>query len=232
MIVNTRPVDLGQKTNLLLQKFKCNFVHLPLTKILKIKPAAQAIQNITNLSNYDLLIFTSQSAVTYGAKYCQKSFQQDARIPILAIGRATQESLKKFNLPSKTPSTFDSEGLAEVIKQKGYKKCMIFCGEKKPRMLSLSDIEIDTFPCYSSQEEDKIDLLKIQGQDKLVFLIYTQQTLEVLMRQLSVNTIQKIILIVASKRIKELAIQHGFKKCILANSPHDEEMVEAALAVY
>jgi len=37
--------------------------------------------------------------------------------------------LKKFNLPSKTPSTFDSEGLAEVIKQKGYKKYMIFCGE-------------------------------------------------------------------------------------------------------
>jgi len=72
MIVNTRPIDLGQKTNFLLKKSECNFIHLPLTKIIKIEPSAQAIQNINNLSDYDLLIFTSQSAVTYGAEYSKR----------------------------------------------------------------------------------------------------------------------------------------------------------------
>ena len=231
MIVNTRPIDLGQKTNFLLKKSECNFIHLPLTKIIKIEPSAQAIQNINNLSDYDLLIFTSQSAVTYGAEYCQKIFKNNALIPILAIGLATQESLKKFNLSSITPSTFDSAGLAAVIKERGCKKCLIFCGEKKPRLLSLTDIEIDTFPCYASHDEAKIDLSKIQDENKLVVLIYTQQSLEVLMRELPVNTIQNITLIVASKRVKELSIKFGFRNCVLADSPHDEEMIKAALAV-
>ena len=229
MIVNTRPIDLGQKTNILLKKSKCNFIHLPLTKIIKIEPSARAMQNINNLSNYDLLIFTSQSAVRYGAEYYQAIFQNDAMIPILAIGLATQESLKKINLSSVTPPKFDSDGLAEVIKEKGYKKCLIFCGEKKPRILSLTDIEIDTFPCYASHDEAKIDLSKIQDQDKLVVLIYTQQSLEVLVRELPGKKVQNIILVVASKRIKELSLKYGFKNCILADSPLDEEMIKAAL---
>ena len=78
MIVNTRPIDLGQKTNFLLKKSQnVIFIHLPLTKIIKIEPSAQAIQNINNLSDYDLLIFTSQSAVTYGAEYFQKIFKNN-----------------------------------------------------------------------------------------------------------------------------------------------------------
>ena len=139
------------------------------------------------------------------------------------------ESLKKINLSSTTPPTFDSYGLAKVIKEKGYKKCLIFCGEKKPRILSLTDIEIDTFPCYASHDEAKIDLSKIQDQDKLVVLIYTQQSLEVLVRELPRKKVQNIILVAASKRIKELSLKYGFKNCILADSPHDEEMIKAAL---
>ena len=72
MIINTRPIDLGKKTNFLLQKSKCRFIHLPLTKIIKTEPSAKALQNVNNLSNYDLLIFTSQSSVIHGAKFCKE----------------------------------------------------------------------------------------------------------------------------------------------------------------
>ena len=60
-------------------------------------------------------------------------------------------------------------------------------------------------------------------------LIYTQQSLEVLVRELPRKKVQNIILVAASKRIKELSLKHGFKNCILADSPHDEEMIKAAL---
>ena len=50
------------------------------------------------------------------------------------------------------------------------------------------------------------------------------------MKELSVNQKQKVVLIVASKRIEGYAKEYGFKKSVLSESPHDKEMIEAALA--
>jgi len=158
MIVNTRPKDLSQKTNALLERSGKEFIHIPLTKIVKTDPPIKAMQHIKNLKNYDVVIFTSQSAVRYGAKFFQESPFSNINIPILAIGLATQKALDKLNLTSSIPSTFNSEGLANVIEKMGYKKCLVFCGEKKPQILSLTDANIDTFPCYASNDEKNIVL--------------------------------------------------------------------------
>jgi len=230
MIVNTRPADLSQITNSLLEKSKQEFSHIPLTRIIKTEPPLQSLQYINNLKDYDVLIFTSQSAVTYGAEFFQEALFTNKNIPILAIGLATQESLRKLNLVSSLPSTFDSTGIANVIKNMGYKKCLVFCGEKHPRILTLTNAHIDTFPCYASHDEMSINFLKIKDKKELVILIYTHQSLKVLTKQLPVNKDQKVILIVASKRIEELAKKYGFKNSVLAESPHDKEMVKAALA--
>ena len=230
MIVNTRPIDLSQKTNSLLARSQQSFIHIPLTRILKTEPSLQALKYIKNLQNYDVLIFTSQSAVIHGAKFFKEALVANKKIPILAIGLATQESLNKFNLDSSIPPTFDSAGLAHVIKEMDYKKCLVFCGEKNPRILDLTDADIDTFPCYASNDEENIDLSTIKNENKLVVLIYTQQSLEILMRELPFNKSQKIILIVASKRLKKLSIEYGFRDSVLAASPHDEDMVDSAIA--
>ena len=178
----------------------------------------------------DVFIFTSQSAVTHGAKFFQESLLANKNIPILAIGRATQEILNTFNLSSSLPSTFDSAGLVNVIKEMGYKKFLVFCGDKNPRIISLTDSDIDTFPCYASHNETIIDISKIRDKDKLVILIYTHQSLKVLMKELPMNKNQQVILIVASKRIAEFTKEYGFRNIVLAESPHDKEMVEAALS--
>ena len=230
MIVNTRPIDLSQTTNSLLEKSQCRFIHLPLTKIIKITPSAKAKQKINNITNYDLLIFTSQSAVIYGVEHCREILLRNKKIPILAIGLATQKSLSQLNLISSIPQTFDSCGLANRIKERGYKKCLVFCGQKNPLLLSLTDAYIDTFACYESQNESRIDLSFTKNEDKLIILIYTQQSLEILFEELHVNKTQKIILIVASERLKELSAQYGFTNCVVAKSPHDKDMVEAAVA--
>ena len=229
MIVNTRPADLSQKTNSLLEKSQQNFIHIPLTRIIKTEPSLQALKYINNLKDYAVLIFTSQSAVTYGQKFYLEAIVTNKNIPILSIGLATQESLRKFNLTSSIPPTFNSAGLADVIKKKGYKKCLVFCGEKNPRITAMTDADIDVFPCYASHDEKNIDVSKIRDKNKLVILIYTHQSLKVLMKELPVDKNQHTVLIVASKRIEELAKEFGFRNTILAESPHDKEMIKAAL---
>jgi uroporphyrinogen-III synthase len=230
MIVNTRPADLGQKTNSLLESSHQNFVHMPLTRILETEPPSKTLEYINNLKGYDVLIFTSQSAVIYGRKFYQEAIVANINIPILAIGLATQESLLKFQLTSSTPPTFDSAGLANVIKEMGYKKCLVFCGEQNPRIVTMTDADIDAFPCYASHDETNVDVSKIRNETKLVVLIYTHQSLKVLIKEMPVNENQEAVLIVASRRIEELAKEYGFRKIVLAESPHDKEMVKAALA--
>jgi uroporphyrinogen-III synthase len=188
------------------------------------------LEYINNLKGYDVLIFTSQSAVIYGRKFYQEAIVANINIPILAIGLATQESLLKFQLTSSTPPTFDSAGLANVIKAMGYKKCLVFCGEQNPRIVTMTDADIDAFPCYASHDETNVDVSKIRNETKLVVLIYTHQSLKVFIKEMPVNENQEAVLIVASRRIEELAKEYGFRKIVLAESPHDKEMVKAALA--
>jgi len=230
MIVNTRPADLGQKTNSLLESSHQNFVHIPLTRILETEPPSKTLEYINNLKGYDVLIFTSQSAVIYGRKFYQEAIVANINIPILAIGLATQESLLKFQLTSSTPPTFDSAGLVNVIKEMGYKKCLVFCGEQNPRIVTMADADIDAFPCYASHDETNVDVSKIRNETKLVVLIYTHQSLKVFIKEMPANENQEAVLIVASRRIEELAKEYGFRKIVLAESPHDKEMVKAALA--
>ena len=168
--------------------------------------------------------------MTYGYKFLQETSISDNNIPIIAIGLATQKALQKFNLGSSIPPTFDSIGIANVIKEMDYKKCLVFCGEKDPHILTLTDADIDTFPCYASHDEMSIDFSKIRDRDKLVILVFTQHSLKVLMKELQLDQNQNVILVVASRRIEEFAIGHGFKNIVLSESPHDKEMVNAALA--
>ena len=214
----------------MLEESKQNFIHIPLTKIVKTEPPAEALKHIDNIKDYDAVIFTSQSAATCGAKFYQEALLANKNMPILAIGLATQKALQKFNLASSIPPTFDSIGIANVIKEMNYKKCLVFCGEKDPHILTLTDADIDTFPCYASHDEISIDFSKIRDRDKLVILIFTYQSLKVLMKELPLNQNQNVILVVASSRIEEFAIAHGFKNIVLSESPHDKEMVNAALA--
>jgi hypothetical protein len=50
------------------------------------------------------------------------------------------------------------------------------------------------------------------------------------MKKLPVNQKQKVVLVVASERIEGFAKEYGFKNSVLSESPHDKEMIEAALA--
>ena len=53
MIINTRPIDLAKKTNLLLGESNCNFMHLPLTKIINKVPSSESLRYLKNLKSYD-----------------------------------------------------------------------------------------------------------------------------------------------------------------------------------
>ena len=228
MIVNTRPTEVGNKTNNLLNELKCDFIHVPFTKIKELEPPASAKILLDKLSNYDALIFTSQSAVKYGVKYFQEKYANVNHIPIISIGLATQKCLNELGISSVVPQTYNSEGISKLIAKKDYRKCIVFCGDKAPQLLSITNADIDVFPCYESQDKKNIDFAKIKELDESIILIYTNQSLEILVKNVKACEMEKIILICASERIRKLASNYSFKDCVLAKSPLDKDILNAA----
>ena len=228
MIVNTRPTEISDKTNNLLNELKCDFIHVPFTKIKELEPPASAKILLDKLSNYDALIFTSQSAVKYGVKYFQEKYANVNHIPIISIGLATQKCLNELGISSVVPQTYNSEGISKLIAKKDYRKCIVFCGDKAPQLLSITNADIDVFPCYESQDKKNIDFGKIKELDKSIILIYTNQSLEILVKNVKACEMEKIILICASERIRKLASNYSFKDCVLAKSPLDKDILNAA----
>ena len=228
MIVNTRPTEISDKTNNLLNELKCDFIHVPFTKIKELEPPASAKILLDKLSNYDALIFTSQSAVKYGVKYFQEKYANVNHIPIISIGLATQKCLNELGIPSVVPQTYNSEGISKLIAKKDYRKCIVFCGDKAPQLLSITNADIDVFPCYESQDKKNIDFGKIKELDESIILIYTNQSLEILVKNVKACEMEKIILICASERIRKLASNYSFKDCVLAKSPLDKDILNAA----
>ena len=229
MIVNTRPKEIGEKTNSLLKKLKCNFIHLPLTEIKKIEPPTAAKILLDKLGNYDAVIFTSQSAVKFGIKFFQEKFEAAKYIPVISIGLATQSRLNELGISSDVPQNFNSEGISNLIKKRTYKKCLVFCGDKSPQLISMTDAKIDIFPCYKSHDKKNVDFERIKKLDGSVILIYTHQSLEILVRNLTTYEMEKIILICASERILNLALNYSFKDCVLAESALDKDILDAAM---
>ena len=228
MIVNTRPTEISNKTNNLLNELKCDFIHVPFTKIKELEPPASAKILLDKLSNYDALIFTSQSAVKYGVKYFQEKYANVNHIPIISIGLATQKCLNELGISSVVPQTYNSEGISKLIAKKDYRKCIVFCGDKAPQLLSITNAAIDVFPCYESQDKKNIDFGKIKELDESIILIYTNQSLEILVKNVKACEMEKIILICASERIRKLASNYSFKDCVLAKSPLDKDILNAA----
>ena len=229
MIVNTRPREIGEKTNSLLTKLKCNFIHLPLTEIKKLEPPTAAKILLDKLGNYDAVIFTSQSAVKFGIEFFQEKFEAAKYIPVISIGLATQSCLNELGISSDVPQNFNSEGISNLIKKRTYRKCLVFCGDKSPQLISIPDAEIDIFPCYKSQDKKNVDFERVKKLDKSIILIYTHQSLEILVKNLTTNEMEKSIIICASERILKLALNYSFKDCVLAKSPLDKDILDAAM---
>jgi len=234
MIINTRPITLADNSNALLRRSGVEFSHVPMTRIECLAPSELDLSKLKNIERYDVLIFTSQSAVKYSASFLKNYLPANADLPIIAIGMSTQRVLKEYSLKSILPQSFDSAGIAQMIESKQYKKCLIFCGDKAPQLQQHTSAELEVFSCYQVLEEQAHQLHKVMTSKRIIILIYNIQTLDIQTLEAIVKNIQgidleRVWLVVASSRIQERALSQGIEQCQVASGPHDQEMVESAI---
>ncbi|MDA8924914.1 uroporphyrinogen-III synthase [Gammaproteobacteria bacterium] len=229
MIINTRPITLADNSNALLRRSGVEFSHVPMTRIECLAPSELDLSKLKNIERYDVLIFTSQSAVKYSASFLKNYLPANANLPIIAIGMSTQRVLKEYSLKSILPQSFDSAGIAQMIESKQYKKCLIFCGDKAPQLQQHTSAELEVFSCYQVLEEQAHQLHKVMTSKRIIILIYNIQTLEAIVKNIQGIDLERVWLVVASSRIQERALSQGIEQSQVASGPHDQEMVESAI---
>jgi len=229
MIINTRPITLADNSNALLRRSGVEFSHVPMTRIECLAPSELDLSKLKNIERYDVLIFTSQSAVKYSASFLKNYLPANADLPIIAIGMSTQRVLKEYSLKSILPQSFDSAGIAQMIESKQYKKCLIFCGDKAPQLQQHTSAELEVFSCYQVLEEQAHQLHKVMTSKRIIILIYNIQTLEAIVKNIQGIDLERVWLVVASSKIQERALSQGIEQCQVASGPHDQEMVESAI---
>ncbi len=201
--------------------------------------------SIANAS--DLLIFVSQQAVNYYLRVLSKKYIVElTKKTVIAIGKATQETLSDYGLDSLTPKTSNSEGVLALIKSLDSlaepAKILLICGNDGRKLLeeSLSKHhQIERLETY--QRIGIAQKLPIIDKPKQTAIIVTsEQLLNLSVHQLSLqqtpqmqtsdkSLLQSVAFICASSRIVAKAKELGIVNCQLSEGASNTELLKACI---
>lgn len=228
-ILNTRAEhQASQLKELLEEQLDCQSIALPLLDIVKIPVETWKNKCHGEINKPDLLIFISTNAVHHSIQYLKQCWP---KMPIIAaIGLATNEALKTYNLKAQIiPSESNSESLIKHPALQGItnKTITLIKGEGGRQILqdyikqqNAKLIEIDVYK-RQCPVNLKSQINKIWHQNHIeIILIFSVESMTNLLNN-ALPEIKSIILntpcLVIGKRIQCEAIKHGMKKIILSS---------------
>ena len=231
-IVITRPAHQADAIIQRIQNHGAKVFGFPLLDIEEPLDLARCNHQLANLSQYDLLIFTSPNAVDRALS--KLSGELPAKLKVAAVGKKTADSLARYHITvSVVPAdTFNSEALlacADLQSVDG-SSIAIIRGEGGRELLRDTLVSrgatVDYIDVYRRicPAEDLLPLVKLHEQGGLDIIVLTSvESLQHLFRlgkgQLWLND---ITLLVGSERISSVIKQtYHSGRVLVANDPSD-----------
>ena len=228
-VLNTRSTHQAKKLTSLLESNNIDVVEFPL---LAIKPVAfYPIKT----DDFDIIIFTSQNAVTYF--YAQ---QPDAVFlnTVIAMGPATQAALENNHVTAIMPAQFNSEGMLalDIFRDILGKKIAIISGENPKLLLHDTlikrDAIVNTIFCYRREpiHDDMSAEFSILSAENIDVIIVTssdnyQQLLRLCSAPIHRQWLLSTIICVTSDTLKQTALSDGFQTVFSSKNATDEAIV-------
>jgi uroporphyrinogen-III synthase len=202
------------------------------------------IDNLANLADYHWLIFTSANAVNFALKANGGKIEQLKAAQIAAIGSATAKALETAGLQVNMlpKSGFDSEALLAMpqMQEVNGQRILLIKGqggrEELANILRSRGADVGYWEVYKRimPNIDATEVIGLLEHDKLTVNIATScETLQNLLLMLGAaykNRLAMIPLVVISERIRQLAVELGFTKVVVAECPSDQAILESAIA--
>jgi uroporphyrinogen-III synthase len=237
-VLVTRPVQQSAGILKAIENSGAQPVPFPLLKLENLPIDQAAKQKVMNLDSYDLVIFISGPAVQFGMAWIENHWPQlPMAITWLAVGKATANKLRRYNVNAITPARENSEGLLalESLQRVEGKKVLIVRGaegrEKLADTLHARGAQVHYLDTYRREWEPwtSDELLELlDGQKVEVIMITSGAALDHLAHLMQTEAARsQIDLILPSERLLNKADTLGFSHCHLAYGADDDSMLDA-----
>ncbi len=226
-VVVTRPAHQAQPLCERLSALGANVIRFPLMQIkaLALTPAQQQI--LEQLEQYDLAIFVSPNAVTFGLQRLDGHWP--AKLKIAAVGQGSAKALRQQqqHVDLFPTDQFNSEALLVLpeLQRVQQQRIVIFRGqggrEYLAQELRKRGAEVDYLELYQRLPPTaKIDtLLKLWQQNQIQLIIITSSeslhNLYAMVASSGKAYLENTPLLVISTQTKRLALKLGFKNLIM-----------------
>lgn len=241
-ILVTRPLHQTQHLCDLICRAGGNPIVFPTLAIAEIADKKPLIDIIKNLDHMDVALFTSANSVLQTATLIQQAWPHlPAKLQFAAIGKATAQTLAKFNLPISIypEKEFNSEALLAVnaLQNIRNKRIVIFRGDEGRELLTKTlkkrgAVVTEAFAYKRTQPQtESLLLLKALQAGAIDIMISTSQnSLHNLLNMLGTaghKDLMNTPLLVISQRIAQLAKQTGFNTVIVTENASDAALLSA-----
>lgn len=241
-VLVTRPQGQGGALRVALEAAGCNAYSQPLLELRalpRLSPAQR--QHLIDLDLYQHVIFVSGNAVNFGMDCIEDYWPQIPQgLTWYAVGDATAARLGEFGIEANTPGTnMSSEGLLALpgLQSVAGQRILIIKGEGGRATLrdelGRREAKVEELACYrrccpemaagelaARLRRWRIQLIMIssgEGFGNLQALLSPQET----------TKFRKLVLIVPSERVAEMARAGGFQQILIAENASDTAMISA-----
>jgi len=239
-VLVTRPEKQAENLCFLLEQIGAKPVKMPVLKIVAVEPIAKIREALSDIQQYQWLIFVSANAVNFALSANNGKIPNLLGSKIIAIGQATASALKNVGIDvDLVPKQgFNSEAVLALpeLQQFNGVACLIVRGQGGRELLRETLEErgarveylevyrrmlpkVDTNPVYNLLDKKELDVVTITS----------VEALNNLLKILGSKKLQlfSIPLVVISERIGKMAAELGFKQIIISQQPTDTALVEA-----
>jgi len=238
-VLVTRPAHQAENLCRLITEYGGIAVRFPTLAIVDCDDLLAIQKTLSNLEAFDGLIFISANAVNFALKANSGKIARLKTRPIVAIGKATANALAMAGLcvDLLPENNYNSEALLALpeMQQIQGQQLLIVRGvdgrEELANTLRDRGADVHYLNVYKRiiPSINNADIIASLEQNKLDVITATSgETLHNLLIMLDVAYHQQLFtlpLVVVSDRIKQIAVELGFKRIAVANSPSDEAIL-------
>ena len=239
-VLVTRPSHQAENLSRLIEQHGGIAVRLPTVAIIECDNLLAIQKKLANLDEFQWLIFVSSNAVNFALKANGGKIAQPKKLRLGAIGKATANALAVAGLsvdllpepPYNSeallalPDMQDIEGQRVlIVRGEGGREELANILRHRGASVHYLNVYKRTIPSITNDE-----LISLLEQKKLDVITATSgEILQNLLIILGVEHHRQLFalpLVVVSDRIKQLAVEMGFKQIAVASSPSDEAILE------
>lgn len=224
-ILLTRPEGYNGPLTDKLRQAGYRVLERPLLTIHPLDENAEIRRCVKNLDRYEVVVFISRTAVTYGMPHLLRSWSQWPRQLLwYAAGAQTARELLEFGINAAYPEQAGSDGLFKLQNWQDVERVLIVRGkgglELLRQSLEAKGVNVDYLEVYVRGTRHWPDLKQdIQQGD--IIIITAGEAIEPLCRSLDPGELAELTIVAPSERVRKLASCRGLQNTVVTPSLND-----------